>query len=156
MQITSATSPKTAYASPSDPAAIAAATPRKTVLGQDDFLKLLAVQFQAQDPMKPMEDTAFIAQMAQFTALDQSKSLLAQMTQLSTSQDSVTANSYIGRHVTFNAGNDKTVSGDVTGVDLTDGTPRLILGDQTYPLSAVLLVEPASPSTTPTAVPTNP
>ena len=86
MQIPSATSPKTVT---DDPAAIAAATPKKTMLGQEDFLKLLAIQFQSQDPMKPMEDTAFIAQMAQFTALDQSKSLLAEMTQLGASQDIV-------------------------------------------------------------------
>ena len=148
MQVTSATSTKTAY---QDPAAIAAATPKKTVLGQEDFLKLLAVQFQQQDPMKPMEDTAFIAQMAQFTSLDQSKSMLKQMTQMSTGQDMVTANSYIGRHVTLDGGDDKTVSGDVTGVDLSDGTPRLIIGENTYPLSAVLLVEPArttAPATT--------
>jgi flagellar basal-body rod modification protein FlgD len=147
MQITSATGSKSAY---EDPATIAAATPKKTMLGQDDFLKLLAIQFQSQDPMKPMEDTAFIAQMAQFTALDQSKSLLTQMTQLSASQDIVTANSYIGRHVTLDAGADELVSGDVTGIELTDGAPRLIVGDKTYPLSAVLLVEPARPSTTPT------
>ena len=101
--------------------------------------------------MKPMEDTAFIAQMAQFTALDQSKSLLTEMTQLRGSQDIVTANSYIGRHVTLDGGDDSLVSGDVTGVELSDGAPRLIVGDQTYPLSAVLLVEPAKPTTAPTA-----
>jgi flagellar basal-body rod modification protein FlgD len=153
MQITSATGTKSAYDISQD-AATLAATPKKTVLGQDDFLKLLAIQFQSQDPMKPMEDTAFIAQMAQFTALDQSKSLLKQMTQLSASQDIVTANSYIGRHVTLDGGDDKTVSGDVSGIELTDGAPRLIVGDQTYPLSSVLLVEPAKPTTTPTPVST--
>ena len=147
MQIPSATSPKTVT---DDPAAIAAATPKKTMLGQEDFLKLLAIQFQSQDPMKPMEDTAFIAQMAQFTALDQSKSLLAEMTQLGASQDIVTANSYIGRHVTLDAGDDALVSGDVTGIELTDGAPRLIVGDKTYDLSAVLLVEPAKPTAAPT------
>lgn len=155
MQVTSATSTKSAYDTSTD-AATLAATPKKTVLGQDDFLKLLAVQFQQQDPMKPMEDTAFIAQMAQFTALDQSKSLLKQMTQMSTSQDMVTANSYIGRHVTLDGGDDQTVSGDVTGVELADGTPRIIVGDKTYPLSAVILVEPAGQAATPTATSTNP
>jgi flagellar basal-body rod modification protein FlgD len=153
MQIPSATSPKSAY---EDPATIAANTPKKTVLGQEDFLKLLAVQFQSQDPMKPMEDTAFIAQMAQFTALDQSKSLLAQMTQMGASQDIVTANSYIGRQVTLDAGADLLVTGEVTGIEITEGSPRLIIGDQTYPLSAVLLVEPARPPATPTAETTTP
>ena len=155
MQINSATTQKSAYDTSLDSTTLAA-TPKKTMLGQEDFLKLLAVQFQQQDPMKPMEDTAFIAQMAQFTALDQSKSLLQQMTQMSTSQDAVTANSYIGRHVTLDGGNDQTVSGDVTGVELADGTPRLIVGEKTYPLSAVILVEPARPATTPTAATTNP
>lgn len=154
MQVNSATS-KSAYDTSTD-AATLAATPKKTVLGQEDFLKLLAVQFQQQDPMKPMEDTAFIAQMAQFTALDQSKSLLKQMTQMSSSQDMVTANSYIGRHVTLDGGDDKTVSGDVTGVELADGTPRLIVGDKTYPLSSVILVEPAAQPAAPTATSTNP
>ena len=110
MQVTSATGSKTAYENPFDSATLAA-TPKKTMLGQDDFLKLLAVQFKSQDPMKPMEDTAFIAQMAQFTALDQSKSLLSEMTRLRSSQDIVTANSYIGRKVTFDGGGDQTVTG---------------------------------------------
>ncbi len=115
---------------------------KKQVLGQEDFLKLLAVQFQSQDPMKPMEDTAFIAQMAQFSALDQSSTLVQQMTQLRANQDIATANSYIGRQVTLDAGDDQLVSGEVTGVDLSDGTARLIVGDYTYPISSVLLVEP--------------
>lgn len=118
----------------------------KQVLGQDDFMKLLATQFQAQDPMKPMEDTAFIAQMAQFSSLEQSSSMAKDMTQLRTNQDIVTANSYIGRHLTVDLGQGKTGSGDVSGVDMSAGVPRLIIGDQTYPLSSVLLVEPGTAS----------
>lgn len=121
---------------------------KKKTLGQEDFLKLLAAQFQAQDPMKPMEDTAFIAQMAQFSSLEQSSTLVQQMTQLRATQDIVTANSYIGRQVTIDGGGDELVTGKVTGVDLTDGTPRLIVGDYTYPVSSVLLVEPGSATTT--------
>lgn len=116
---------------------------KKTTLGQEDFLKLLAVQFQSQDPMKPMDDTAFIAQMAQFSALEQSSTLVQQITQLRNNQDIATANSYIGRQVTLDAGDDKLVVGEVAGVDLSDGVPRLIVGDYTYPISSVLLVEPA-------------
>jgi flagellar basal-body rod modification protein FlgD len=130
-----------------DSSAATTRTPQKT-LGQDDFLKLLAVQFQAQDPMKPMEDTTFIAQMAQFSSLEQSKTLVQQMTQLRTEQDVATANSYIGRKVTLDDGNKGTVSGNVTGVEMSSGTPLLIVGENNYPLSAVLLVEPGAPTTT--------
>lgn len=40
-------------------------------LGKDEFLKILIVQLQNQDPLNPMDDKEFIAQMAQFTALEQ-------------------------------------------------------------------------------------
>ena len=145
MQVSSASSvpakPLTATAT----APSAAATKANGMLGQADFLKLLSQQFQQQDPMKPMDDTAFIAQMAQFTALDQSTSLLAQVTAMNAKQDMVTANSYIGRHVTFSDGNGGTVSGDVSGVENSNGTPRLVVGSSTYAVSSVLLVEPSSP-----------
>jgi flagellar basal-body rod modification protein FlgD len=131
----------------------AARVPQRT-LGQEDFLKLLSVQFQSQDPMKPMEDTAFIAQMAQFSALQQSQTLAQQMTQMRTNQDLVTASSYLGRQVTVDAGKDGIVKGNVTGVEITDGVPRLTIGEFTYPLSAVLYLEPGV--STPAPAPATP
>ncbi len=40
-------------------------------LGKDAFLQLLVTQMQYQDPLAPTDDTQFIAQLAQFTALEQ-------------------------------------------------------------------------------------
>jgi len=126
----------------------------KSTLDQGDFLKLLAVQFQTQDPMKPVEDTAFIAQMAQFSALEQSQAMATDLAGLRTDQQQATANSYLGHYVTLDDGEGGTVSGEVAGVESASDGPRLVIGDYTYPLSAVLLVEPAIVSP-PAAVPEN-
>ncbi len=52
--------------------ALSAATKANQGLGQDAFMKLLVAQISHQDPLKPMDDTAFVSQLAQFSALEQS------------------------------------------------------------------------------------
>ena len=105
--------------------------------------------------MKPADDTAFIAQMAQFTSLDQTSTLVQQMTQMRTTQDISTATNYLGRQVTVDAGNGKTDTGVVTSVDMSSGKPQIIVNQNPYTISAVLSVEPSpastSTSTTPSA-----
>ena len=130
------------------------ALPQQT-LGQSDFLKLLAQQFQSQDPLKPMDDTSFIAQMAQFTSLQQSSDMAKDMSSMKAEQEVATANSYLGHNVTVDAGGGKSDSGDVTAIQIVDGAPKLVVNGQPYALSSVLLVQPAI-TTAPTATSSNP
>jgi hypothetical protein len=77
------------------------------------------------------------------------------MTQMRATQDLVTANSYIGRAVTVDAGEDGIVKGNVEGVEIDGGVPRLTIGEKTYPLSSVLYVAPGGSVPTPPPAPAN-
>jgi flagellar basal-body rod modification protein FlgD len=114
---------------------------RKTALGSEDFMKLLAVQFQSQDPMKPMEDTAFIAQMAQFSSLEQSNNLVKEMGLLRSDQQNIAAAGFLGRTVTVEDANGMPVIGQVSAVETTDKGPALVIDGVKYQLNSVLRVE---------------
>ncbi len=71
-------------------------------MDKDAFLLLLVTQFQYQDPLNPMEDKEFIAQLAQFTALEQQMStneLMQQQLDMSELDQRISLAGYIGREV---------------------------------------------------------
>jgi flagellar basal-body rod modification protein FlgD len=51
-------------------------------LGQDAFLQLLVTQLQHQDPLQPQPDTEFLAQLAQFSSLEQLTTMNSNIQQL--------------------------------------------------------------------------
>ena len=83
------------------------ATSKSSSLDQQDFLKLMTVQIQNQDPLKPMENTEFFSQIAQFSTvsgIDKLQTAFSSLaTQLSSSQ-SLQAAALIGRDVLVKSG----------------------------------------------------
>jgi flagellar basal-body rod modification protein FlgD len=71
----------------------------KQSLGKDDFLTLLIAQLQHQDPSNPMENTDFIAQMAQFSTLEQITNVSAGFDKLAGRLNSSEAFSMLGKTV---------------------------------------------------------
>ena len=61
-------------------------------LGKEEFLKLLVCQMQNQDPLNPQSDQQFIAQLAQFSSLEQ-------MTNLNSTMSNTSAYSLVGKEV---------------------------------------------------------
>src|SRR4051812_29061388 len=93
------------------------------VLGKDDFLKLMVAQMKNQDPMNPSDDKDNIAQMAQFSSLEQITNL-ATATQELANKMSMTQNvGLMGHTVTYTGTDGTAVSGAVDGLDIAkDGT----------------------------------
>ena len=109
-------------------------------LNQDDFLKLLVTQLASQDPLNPQQDTQFIAQMAQFTALEQAKEMATNIASLRTEQEFLQANALLGRTVALQTGQDTSTTGTVSAVEVDAGTPKLVVNGQPYDLSQVLTI----------------
>ena len=88
-------------------------------LGKDDFLKLLITQLSYQDPTSPMEDKEFIAQMAQFSTLEQMTSMAADFAKLTAMITGTEASSALGRGVEI-----------VDGENVVQGTVRAVTRGQ--------------------------
>ena len=114
----------------------------KKVLGQEDFLKLMTVQLAHQDPNKPVDDNSFIAQMAQFTTLEQSSQMAKDITALRSDFSLQSASALIGRAVTVDTAN-RNIAGTVDFIDAGGGAVKLNVGGSLYNLSSVVRVAPS-------------
>jgi len=104
-------------------------------LNKDDFLKILITQLENQDPTEPMEDKEFIAQMAQFSSLEQITNMSQQFEQLARILSAGTAMGMLGKTVVLTS-QGSTVQGlveEVTGGEF----PQLLVNGEYYDASLV-------------------
>jgi len=96
------------------------------VLGQNDFLKLMVAQLQAQNPMEPTSDTEYTAELAQFSQLEQTTNIAQTSSELVGSQKIAQAVALIGHTVSYlDASTGATVEGKVQKVDITSSGASL-------------------------------
>ena len=118
-------------------------------MGQTEFLSLLVTQMRNQDPLKPVSDTEFIAQMAQFTSLEQTKEMGADLQQLRQSYNLTQGTALMGKPVKVATGekeNQVFTNGIVTDLKVNkDGDVSVILNGQTYDLDSVIEVHSETP-----------
>lgn len=107
-------------------------------LGKDDFLKLLITQLSNQDPTSPMENTEFIAQMAQFSSLEQMTNMNAEFGKLNSMLSSSNAVNTIGKVVDINIG-DTTTTGVVDAITYGDN-PQVRINNMYYDMKKISAV----------------
>ena len=122
--------------------------PAASSLDKDAFLKLLVSQVKNQDPLQPAGSTEYVAQLAQFSSLEQMQNLndnivgLALLQQNNALLSQLTQSSaLIGQTVEWTDPETGTVhSGEVTSVKLEDGIALLEIDGENVPLGYVTQV----------------
>ncbi|MEQ8167390.1 MAG: flagellar hook capping FlgD N-terminal domain-containing protein [Candidatus Eremiobacterota bacterium] len=104
----------------------------KNELGKDQFLELLIKQLQNQDPLSPTDNTEFIAQLAQFSSLEQMNNLNSSFEKLMSFQMVNQAASFIDKSVVIKDDSGKEITGTVEKVVMQDGSPKIVVNGNEY------------------------
>jgi|SRR5215471_8222823 len=126
--------------------------PTTSIISQEDFLRILLTQLRFQDPLKPMDNEQFVAQLAQFSSLEINREQSAKIDSLLSIQATDQAVGIMGKSVEIDpnaAGQSaaKSTVGTVFAVSFRTGSPALSIktSDGTVltdiPLSSVTLIQ---------------
>jgi flagellar basal-body rod modification protein FlgD len=139
-------------------AANTAIAPAADAMGKDAFMKLLVTQLQNQDPTAPADSSQYIAQLAQFSSLEQMEELndnivgLAVLQQNNALMSQLTQSSaLIGQQVRYvDPTTNESMIGIVSSVKIENDLAQLSIGGGNVPLGNVteVLGTPADPDAT--------
>ncbi|OXM15988.1 flagellar hook capping FlgD N-terminal domain-containing protein [Paenibacillus herberti] len=114
-----------------------------STMGKDSFLQLLVAQLKYQDPLKPADNTTYIAQLAQFSSVEQLTNISGQLNVQG--QNLGLTSDLIGRTVQWDvydaAGKLTTEKGVVESIILKDGLQYIVSGGKNIPLDALKQVD---------------
>jgi|HigsolmetaAR203D_1030402.scaffolds.fasta_scaffold00010_56 flagellar basal-body rod modification protein FlgD len=109
-----------------------------SILDKDSFLRLLVTQLANQDPTNPMDDREFIAQMAQFSSLEQMNNVANELSGLR--QLFSLSSGLIGKTIEWMAADGKLLSGIVDSILLRDGKTIVVVDDAEIPVTDIVRV----------------
>ena len=109
-----------------------------STLTLQDFMQVLMTQLTYQDPLKPMDNQQFMAQIAQFTALEQTQQMNSNLQTLVSNQATQQSVGLIG-HVVNITSSSGPLSGTVASIDLSGSSPQLSITTSTGTLTGISL-----------------
>lgn len=112
-------------------------TSREKELGKNEFFKILSAQLQFQDPMQGGDNSEYVAQLAQFSALEQMENLNRALADLQANQNLLFGSQLIGRAVQIASGS-QIAAGEVQSVRIRDSGLYVVLEDGEYPAEDIL------------------
>lgn len=132
----------------------ATANTEKSDLGKDDFMELLVAQMQNQDPMDPQSNDQFIAQLANFSSLEQMQNMNDNLLTMAVLQDNnalmsqlTTGSSLIGKDVSWvDPETGAAEHGTVNSLKVQGGLSYLDVGGKQVPLQIVDAIAPGDSS----------
>jgi flagellar basal-body rod modification protein FlgD len=113
-------------------------------MGKNDFLNLLMVQLRNQDPLNVQDDREFIAQMAQFSSLEQTTNLALALENLVGFQQLTQGSSLLGKEVealnTSEGENAEVLKGVVTETRMMSGEAFVVVDEKVIPMKNITRV----------------
>jgi flagellar basal-body rod modification protein FlgD len=100
-------------------------------LGENDFLQLMMMQLQNQDPLNPSDPTQYLSELANFSTLEQETNIASSSATTASEQSTAAALGLLGHTVSYTDSSGATQSGAVTKIDFTSSGPTLTIGGQT-------------------------
>ena len=129
-----------AATTPYVPAVTAKDPTGKKIMGKDDFLKLFLVQLKNQDPEKTQDQSQFMAQLAQFSSLEQMQNLNTNQQAATSASQLGAASNLLGRVIDVIDDQGNPMTGQVTSVRLEKGEPKLMLGLRSFTMKQLVQV----------------
>lgn len=105
---------------------------------KEDFLQLFVTQLRNQSPLDPLKGHEFIAQLAQFTSLEQLTNLNSSFSDMLKSQQLLEGSDLIGKTATYlDMDSGEESQGRIDGVKISDDTIAVVIQNREIPISSL-------------------